>query len=69
MSRPKGLEMEQQCLAETIERVRARVQHLILDDPRGNIAGPLLLVERQVELPHPPATALLNSLDILYGHL
>ena len=61
--------MEQQCLAEVLQRVGSRVHHLVLDDPGGEVAGPLLLAESKVQLARPPTPSLLDALDVLDCHL
>ena len=61
--------MKQQCLAEALQRVGSRVQHLVLDDPSGEVAGPLFLAEGKVQLTRPPTSSLLDALDVLNCHL
>ena len=70
--RPHALQVQQERLAELVQRVVPRKQQLVVDDPRGEVVGPLPLVQgnvhaRRTASPH--SRLVLHLLDVVDTHL
>ena len=63
IARPHALQVQKKCLAELVQSPCPGVEHLVVDDPGGEIIGPLSLVQLQ------PGRAAASSNPTLALHL